>query len=312
MEKEQEKGWRCIRAGYGYYTFEVESYSVFIHKIAPLFVSTQLPIGPNKALERQTFVWRGMMDTSWTLQSSLSRHASKNVKAIGPDWQSAVSDLTTDHMLQFLLQLRGLDHLCRDHDELYKLLRKHSRRGYRSFLTVLKDMSPEQLNLTHELFALGQHHGLLTPFLDWTAVPLISLYFAFEGVDNRRDGVGHRVVFALNKTAVEKLCPPLEAQGPESIMILGSMAHDNRRIVAQSGVFTFVPAHLPVDEWVVSECSKLATPLPAPVLIRFLIRNENRADCLAELSACNIHARSVYPDLFGVAWHSNYLFNSTL
>lgn len=303
-------GFRCIRAGYGYYTFEVDNYSYFIHRIAPLFVTTRLSTGPGTSDEQQEFVWRGMANPSWTLQSSLSRFASREIKFTGIDWQRAVSEMTTEHLIQFLSQMRGLGLLTRQHDELHALLRTQTGLGYLSFLSVLDKMSLAQVNLTHELFALGQHHGLLTPFLDWTSVPLIALYFAFEQRDDRRDGVGYRVVFALNRTAVEKFCPPRETHGPDSILFLGSMAHDNPRIVPQSGLFTFIPAHLPVDQWVVSICKSTPPPSNTPVLIRFLIRNSNRTRCLDELAASSIHARTVFPDRVGAALHSNFRLES--
>ena len=301
--------YRCIRAGYGYYTIEVDSYSAFIHQIAPLFVSTGVNGDSDDAIEPQTFVWRGMRHPSWTLQSTLSRRASEMVRIRGERWQQTVSQLTTEHLVEFLLRLRGLNLVNREHDDLHRFLSEHRGKKYNSFLTVLQKMSAAQLNLTRELFALGQHHDLFTPFLDWTSVPLIALYFAFSAHDERHDGVGDRVVFALNKTAVENFCPPQQAQGPYDIMILESMAHDNQRIVSQSGLFTFTPAHLPVDRWVVQKCRSLGPSNRTPVLIRFLIRNKNRAACLAELSALNINARTVFPDRHGAAGHSNYVFD---
>lgn len=292
-------GVRCIRAGYGYYTFEVSSYSAFIHEVAPAFVANEY------GGERQTFIWRGMRDPAWTLQSSLSRFASQHVKSNWPMWQRTVSRMTTGHLIEFMKNTRGLDCLNREHDQLYVELLRHSHESYWSFLDVLTQLSDEQQNLVHELFSFGQHDGLLTPFLDWTAIPLIALYFAFCEPDQRADGVGDRVVFALNRSAVEAHCPQGFTAGADGILLKESMAHANPRIVPQAGLFTFVPAHLPVDQWVVST-AKRAGMADFPVLIRFLIRNGSRSECMNELASCGIHARTIFPDRFGAALNSNF------
>lgn len=305
-----KKGYCCIRAGYGYYTFEVDSYVEFIHKIAPKFVGVRLSNGSPSDLEPQEFIWRGMRDPSWTLQSSLSRFVSDKIRVTGLDWQREVSEMTTQHVIAGINQMRGLGLLTRQHDDLYQELLRHLGKRYISFVSVLDSLTPSQVFLTLELFSMGQHYGMLTPFLDWTSIPLIALYFAFEQMDERRDGEGYRVVFALNQTALRKFCPPNEAIGPDSILCLGSMAHDNPRIIAQSGVFTFVPAHLPVDQWVVSRWKDTPLPGNVPILFRFLIRNGGRPRCLQELAAANIHARTVFPDRFGAALHSNFLLES--
>lgn len=305
-ERPRDMSIECTRAGYGYFTFVVDSYREFLREIAPRFVNAKARDHRGE-WARQEFVWRGMADPRWQLQSSLTRFASREVKVPWPEWERAVFLLTVNHLIEYLQNLRGTSLLNREHDSLFQFLLEFRNSPRNSFVTVLNRMTPSQLNLTHELFALGQHYDLLTPFLDWSAVPQVALWFAFHEQESRREGVGYRTVYALNRTAVERICPPEEAKGPEDIQILGSMAHNNDRIVSQSGLFTFVPAHLPVDQWVVVRSQQKRVQYDTPVLIRFLIRNVGRCDCLAELAAMNVHSRTVYPDRFGAARHANYL-----
>jgi FRG domain len=60
-----------------------------------------------------------------------------------------------------------------------------------------------------EWWALGQHYGLHTPFLDWTESPFAALFFAYaedteEGRTQESTDVRYRFVFALDRTAIDK------------------------------------------------------------------------------------------------------------
>lgn len=88
-----------------------------------------------------------------------------------------------------------------------------------------------------DLFALAQHHGIPTRFLDWSRSPLTAAYFAAHGAagmmnENRLESefLG---IWALNLTALGRSAVP-----DESVHVVDPPRHRNRNLTAQDGVFT--------------------------------------------------------------------------
>jgi hypothetical protein len=169
-------------------------------------------------LEYSHYVWRGQRDALWTLESSLDRQ----------------------------LRLRPIGKLARARTHLAKF--KQSVRGRRG-------ANPTKIEDDNEWWALGQHHGLATPLLDWTESPFVALYFAYE--KPQRPPSGLRSVWAIanpaqkNREIVEahKAKTPTPTTPPPTLDFVRPHQDENARLVAQAGLFTKAPLGGSVDSW---------------------------------------------------------------
>ncbi|MGR3158634.1 FRG domain-containing protein [Vibrio vulnificus] len=235
-----------------------------------------------------SYVFRGQKHYKWQLEPTLDRLVHGAV----------TEDIATKQLRNFKLSTRG-----RLHDK-------------------------SVLNSDTELWALGQHHGLATPLLDWSLSPYVALFFAFEGADDPTwvdSNTGElnnysRTIFILNKSFIQDLMDDENApQAGEQLQIVEPSIDDHGRLVNQAGLFSFAPygeilessleKHLAdsgVDIDDVTEVAKYICRIHIPN------KPDTRQACLKKLRKMNIHHASLFPDLIGASGYCNDLIRDAI
>lgn len=224
-------------------------------------------------LDYSHYVWRGQRDASWQLKSSLDR----------------------------VLDNRGAEKYALAEQLLNKF--KRSTRGRRG-------PNPARIDNDSDWWALGQHHGLHTPLLDWTESPFVALYFAFD--KELAPKSGSRCVWALSDVEkINKIIREANASKPPlsltdirepTIDYVRPHSDENARLVAQSGLFTKVPLGHTVDDWIRKYQNGNTTH---GFLLKIVMPDSDRPECLRTLNRMNINHMSLFPDLYGSSEHCN-------
>jgi hypothetical protein len=182
---------------------------------------------------------------------------------------------------------------------------EHEESLLHEFRLAMRGRGLDLSNITddREVWALGQHHGLCTPLIDWTKSPYVALFFAFDEMDVEGVENPSRAVFCLNMTAVRENLPEI---------IFEPTHHENARLVNQAGLFTITLSggdNLVSD--IINELAEngVIDPTQPMDVARFIskihVPNNHRVECLNTLRKMNIHHANLFPDPGGASRYCN-------
>lgn len=180
---------------------------------------------------------------------------------------------------------------------------------FRKSILGRRGSNPKNLS-ENDLWALGQHHGLATPLLDWTTSPYVATFFAFQKDQPSNSG---RAVWALNlnaltNTAEGLLCLLNDNQAclknrhgvdREIIEIVRPDNDENERLISQGGLFTKIPFYTSLEQWA-------AKYMPG-YLHKIIIPESERNPILRNLDQMIINDATLFPDLNGASEYCNYM-----
>jgi len=235
-----------------------------------------------------TYVYRGQADAEWKLESALDR---LEARYLGKQ--------------KFWAGTRGFV-------EWPLIPREQHLEAYKEAVRGKRGDNPRTLT-ENEWWALGQHHRLATPLLDWTYSPFVALFFAFEEpgyVDwptTRFVEPKERAVYVVLWHLITKNGTK-EHPAPTVFSLRREVTH---RLTSQTGLFMTMPPRTDLESSVRARFPNQTTgeiPGSCAILTKIRIPNTGRTECLKFLNKMNINCQTLFPDLDGAARYINSLW----
>jgi len=273
--------------------------------------------------KKYAYVWRGQSCEKPLLPTIYRGHKKPNVKNINKHLKQFRNDMPgSDALEQFLKQAK--EEKTEDFEKAFS--------KYCNMICPREDVNDLKGNYVTDFindiyWAIGQHHGLKTPLLDWTMDPYKALFFAFC---ERKENNDKRVVFGLaektrrllrKKQRIKRYIELLtNLDFVRTIWSSSNIPPDFKerirpmfeRIKAQDGIFTH-SLHIEHVEKHAKRCYshfKKDRNEEIVFLIKILIPDGVREDFLEKLEGKKITYKTMFPDLKGAALYCNLKLES--
>lgn len=172
---------------------------------------------------------------------------------------------------------------------------------FKKKLEALPNIQSNSLD-DNEIWAIGQHYGLLTPLLDWSECPYIAAYFAFFK-ENPNYQTNCRVIYALNRVLKRLLISKSKDRFVKFYDLdLKKKALDkiqNERLRKQKDKFTESLNGDDIKTNIERLIRKRSFYKEKVILAEILIPNKVRNECIAFLESKKITHGTLFPDYGG-------------
>ncbi len=175
-------------------------------------------------------------------------------------------------------------------------------RDFKLSVTGRRGQHPPKLN-DLEWWALGQHHGLYTPLLDWTKSPFVALFFAFE----KHADIDYRAVYCLDaawfSSLLDKINTFQRRNNESRYQTFKPELDENYRMIVQDGLFTYTEVGISIEAIISEHLHRIKTN--GNPFIKCYIKNDDWINCLKSLNRMTINDLALFPDIIGASKFTN-------